>query len=182
MSVYSLHTHDFHKFNWFAFCFRFILSVRSPVFKKLLSAQTSAELLREPIDASTDAVKTMVKYLYTDTLDNQDINEDLMNLADKYELTQMKELCLPSFVKKIKAENCLKAYIYGYLHNYEPLKFAAFHMLDENWKNYENSSDLIGKLKNINRFWMANLYTTKIEWPSKSRIPLNHWGQYAKIM
>jgi len=128
-------------------CHRFILSVRSPVFKKLLSAQTSAELLREPIDASTDAVKTMVKYLYTDTLDNQDINEDLMNLADKYELTQMKELCLPSFVKKIKAENCLKAYIYGYLHNYEPLKFAAFHMLDENWKNYENSSDLIEMMK-----------------------------------
>ena len=133
--------------------------MRSPVFKKLLSAQTSAELLREPIDASTDAVKTMVKYLYTDTLDNQDINEDLMNLADKYELTQMKELCLPSFVKKIKAENCLKAYIYGYLHNYEPLKFAAFHMLDENWKNYENSSDLIGKLNfmflncEIHRVW-----------------------------
>ena len=43
----------------------------------------------------------MVKYLYTDTLENTDINEDLMNLADKYELTQMKELCLPFFVKKV---------------------------------------------------------------------------------
>ena len=127
-----------------------------------MSAQTSAELLREPIDASTDAVKTMVKYLYTDTLDNQDINEDLMNLADKYELTQMKELCLPSFVKKIKAENCLKAYIYGYLHNYEPLKFAAFHMLDENWKNYENSSDLIGKL-NGKYVYDKNRVTLKIK-------------------
>ena len=37
----------------------------------------------------------------SDTLENADINEDLMNLADKYELTQMKELCLPFFVKKV---------------------------------------------------------------------------------
>ena len=77
------------------------------------------------IDASTDSLKAMVKYLYTDSLEQQDINEDLMTLADKYQLTQMKELCLPYFVKKIKADNCLKAYIYGHLHNYEPLKFAG---------------------------------------------------------
>ena len=89
----------------------------------------------------------MVKYLYTDTLDNEAINEDLMTLADKYELTQMKEFCLPYFVKKIHADNCLKAYVYGHLHNYEPLKFAAFHTMDENWKRYETSQDLIEMMK-----------------------------------
>ena len=89
----------------------------------------------------------MVKYLYTDSLENQDINEDLMTLADKYELTQMKELCLPYFVKKISADNCLKAYIYGHLHNYEPLKLTSFQTLDENWKRYENSQDLVEMMK-----------------------------------
>lgn len=103
--------------------------------------------MREVIDASTDALKAMVKYLYTDSLEQPDINEDLMTLADKYQLTQMKELCLPYFVKKIKADNCLKAYIYGHLHNYEPLKSAAFHTLDENWKKYESSNDLIEMMK-----------------------------------
>ena len=89
----------------------------------------------------------MVKYLYTDTLQQADINEDLMTLADKYELTQMKELCLPYFVKKINTDNCLKAYIYGHLHNYEPLKTSAFHTLDENWAKYEKSSELIDMMK-----------------------------------
>ena len=149
-------------------CHRFILAVRSPIFKRLFSSQNPLEPLREVIDASTDALRAMVKYLYTDSLENQDINEDLMTLADKYELTQMKELCLPYFVKKISADNCLKAYIYGenfsflftflsvnclftliagHLHNYEPLKLTSFQTLDENWKRYENSQDLVEMMK-----------------------------------
>jgi len=103
--------------------------------------------LRESIDSSTEALKAMVKYLYTDTLENADINEDLMNLADKYELTQMKELCLPFFVKKVRGDNCLKAYIYGHLHNYEPLKAAAFTAMDENWSRYEASADITEMMK-----------------------------------
>merc|ERR1719228_1001573 len=76
-------------------CHRFILAARSPVFKRLFTSQAATgEPCRESIDSSTEALKAMVKYLYTDTLENTDINEDLMNLADKYELTQMKELCL----------------------------------------------------------------------------------------
>ena len=87
-------------------CHRFILAARSPVFKKLFASQTvtTGEPIRESTDSSTEALKAMVKYLYTDTLEDGNINEDLMNLADKYELSQMKELCLPFFVKKVKGE------------------------------------------------------------------------------
>ena len=51
-----------------------------------------------------NCLKIIILYIFltiSDTLENADINEDLMNLADKYELTQMKELCLPFFVKKV---------------------------------------------------------------------------------
>merc|ERR1711971_1057173 len=108
-------------------CHRFILAARSPVFKRLFASQAATgELLRESIDSSTEA---------------------LMNLADKYELTQMKELCLPFFVKKVRGDNCLKAYIYGHLHNYEPLKAAAFQAMDENWSRYEASADITEMMK-----------------------------------
>merc|ERR1711936_1381237 len=103
-------------------CHRFILAARSPVFKRLFTSQAA-------------------------TVENTDINEDLMNLADKYELTQMKELCLPFFVKKVRGDNCLKAYIYGHLHNYEPLKAAAFQAMDENWSRYESSTDITEMMK-----------------------------------
>ena len=83
-------------------CHRFILAARSPIFKRLFASKNvTDEPIRESTDSSTEALKAMVKYLYTDTLEDGNINEDLMNLADKYELSQMKELCLPFFVKKV---------------------------------------------------------------------------------
>ena len=33
------------------------------------------------------------------------------------------------------------------MHNYEPLKLEAFNMLDQNWKMYENSADLLEMMK-----------------------------------
>ena len=128
-------------------CHRFILAARSPVFKKLFAAQSAtSEPIRESIDASADALKAMIKYLYTDILEGP-VNEDLMNLADTYGLSQMKDLCLPFFVLKVRGDNCLKAYIYGHLHNYEPLKAKAFAAMDENWKTYENSTELTEMMK-----------------------------------
>ena len=129
-------------------CHRFILAARSPVFKKLFAAQsaTSGEPIRESVDATADALKAMIKYLYTDNLEGP-VNEDLMNLADKYDLSQMKDLCLPFFVQKVRGDNCLKAYIYGHLHNYEPLKAKAFGAMDENWKTYENSTEITEMMK-----------------------------------
>jgi len=129
-------------------CHRFILAARSPIFKRLFASKNvTDEPIRESTDSSTEALKAMVKYLYTDTLEDGNINEDLMNLADKYELSQMKELCLPFFVKKVRGDNCLKAYIYGHLHNYEPLKAAAFTAMDENWSRYESSTDITEMMK-----------------------------------
>jgi len=127
-------------------CHRFVLAVRSPAFKAMFS-QMEQVFQEVSVDASTEALKAMVKYMYTDCLDDADITEDLMKLAEKYELMQLKELCLPLFVKKIRVDNCLKAYIYGALHNYEPLKLEAFNMLDQNWKMYENSADLLEMMK-----------------------------------
>jgi len=143
-------------------CHRFILAARSPIFKRLFASKNvTDEPIRESTDSSTEALKAMVKYLYTDTLEDGNINEDLMNLADKYELSQMKELCLPFFVKKVRGDNCLKAYIYGHLHNYEPLKSAAFTAMDENWGMYEKSPDITEMMKThpnavleiLNRFY-----------------------------
>ena len=42
------------------------------------------------MDATTGAVGALVKYLYTDAVDNDDITEDLIALASKYNLVQLK--------------------------------------------------------------------------------------------
>jgi len=140
-------------------CHKFVLAVRSPVFKSMFQKVPNEN--REVTTASADSIRALMKYLYTDNLKNEDITEDLMALAEKYELLQLREKCLPLLIKKINVENCLKMYVYGQLHNYEPLKYAAFQILDQNWEKYEQSTDLIEMMEShpqsvmeiMNRFY-----------------------------
>ena len=97
------------------------------------------------VDASTEALKAMVKYMYTDCLDDADITEDLMKLAEKYELMQLKELCLPLFVKKIRVDNCLKVKKIREIYSYQ---FFSWKNDLKWWKSFTNHS----------RFPPENLY------------------------
>ena len=124
--------------------------------------------------------RALMKYLYTDNLKNEDITEDLMALAEKYELLQLREKCLPLLIKKINVENCLKMYVYGQLHNYEPLKYAAFQILDQNWEKYEQSTDLIGKSSDNDA---GNEITeTKVKFPHFTEMMESHPQSVMEIM
>ena len=124
--------------------FRFVLAVRSPAFKAMFS-QMEQVFQEVSVDASTEALKAMVKYMYTDSLDDADITEDLMKLAEKYELVQLKELCLPLFVKKIRVDNCLKVKKIREIYSYQ---FFSWKNDLKWWKSFTNHS----------RFPPENLY------------------------
>ena len=47
--------------------------------------------LRIMTESCTATTQAMIKYLYTDSLETQEITEDLMSLAEKYQLGQLKE-------------------------------------------------------------------------------------------
>ena len=130
-------------------CHRYILAVRSPVFKYMFALKKSSESLKLQVDVSTQALNNMLRYLYTDSVKNEDITEDLITLSHKYKLIQLKEFCLPTFIEMINADNCLKMYIYGYTHQFDEIKHAAYKLLDENWKLYECSSEFLEMMKNI---------------------------------
>ena len=55
-----------------------------------MQAPPVGEPLKIHLDATTGAVGALVKYLYTDAVDNDDITEDLIALASKYNLVQLK--------------------------------------------------------------------------------------------
>merc|ERR1712186_289494 len=130
-------------------CHRYVLAVRSPDFKSMFAMQAPpvGEPLKIHLDATTGAVGALVKYLYTDAVDNDDITEDLIALASKYNLVQLKEYCLPTFIENLNASNCLN--MYAFKLNFDELKTAAFKTLDENWKMHQNSSEF---LEMMNRF------------------------------
>lgn len=107
-----------------------------------------SEALKIHVDASTEAVSACIKYLYTDSVDKDDISEDLIGLATKYSLTQLKDYCLPTFISSINPENCLTMFVYGYKHGFLELKNAAFKYLDDHWEMHSGSSGFLDMMKN----------------------------------
>ena len=128
--------------------FRFIFAMRSQEFKLMFANSSSSEEVKINLDVSTEALETLVRYLYTDSVAHEDITEDLVALSEKYKLNQLQDWLMPTLIEKISVDNCLKMYVFGYKHKFESLKISAFKTLDENWKYYENSSDFMDMMKN----------------------------------
>ena len=129
--------------------FRYVLAVRSADFKSMFAMQAppAGEHLKIHLEATTGVIGALVKYLYKDVIDKEDITEDLIALAVKYNLTQLKDHCLPTFIKKVNATNCLSMYVFAYNLKFDDLKKTAFKSLDENWKIYNNSKEFLEKMK-----------------------------------
>ena len=55
-----------------------------------MQAPPAGEPLKINLEATTGVIGALVKYLYKDVVDKDDITEDLIALASKYNLTQLK--------------------------------------------------------------------------------------------
>ena len=100
-------------------------------------------------DASTEALKLMVKYFYTDHVNDDDITVDLVALAEKYDIFSLKKFCFNKLIEKINTDNCLQMYIFGYLYNYQQIKDISLEKFKEVRQKIENYPDLAQDLKDI---------------------------------
>ena len=118
-------------------CHKFVLAMASPVFDAMFDMKDSKEVLEGKIeikDASDQALEEMVQFMYSQKfLDDQDLYDELLILSNKYNLKYLASKILPRFVQKIDFENCIDAYIFGFVHEYEDVKTAAFHIIAFNW-------------------------------------------------
>ena len=116
-------------------CHKFILCSRSSVFKAMFGMKDSLEATTGRIDIpeSTKSLLALVKYFYTDCIpkftDDGSIFEDLLDLAEKYDLGKLKQMCSELLVRIVDESNCIQLYILGYLHNRDDIKMAALPIL-----------------------------------------------------
>ena len=135
----------------------------------MLDMKDSKEVLdgRVQINAVSDeALQAMVDFIYTEKIEIEDteVIQDLLVLSNKYILDTLAEKMIPKFIENIDADNCIDAYFFGFLHEYESLKLAAFHTilstrnksgteekLDTFSKSYpKESENLKNKIKSFN--------------------------------
>lgn len=105
-----------------------ILGSRSPVFNAMFNHNMTEAQTKEVtiVDLSIDTVKDMLRYMYTGKI--QDLNTrspHLLEAADKYQLSELKEMCEETLSANLSVENSLEYLVLADLHSAKELKEAA---------------------------------------------------------
>ena len=104
---------------------KFMLATRSPVFRKMIesSMKESVESYVEISDFSKDVVHEMLRFIYTGDAPNVKSNpQDMLSIADKYELDGLKALCIDALNKSLTTDNAVDTLLLADLHCADQLR------------------------------------------------------------
>ncbi|KAG8177968.1 hypothetical protein JTE90_012655 [Oedothorax gibbosus] len=140
---------------------RNILASRSPVFKAMLrkttqESQTGAIQIE---DIHPDTVRAMLKYIYCAR--TEDLSETsacaLLYAADKYELLDLKQICVAHLKSVISNDNFFRILDAAVAHD-EDLKLVVIDYIGKNFTEIEQSADW-GELKKQNPELVMDILT-----------------------
>ena len=117
-------------------CHKVILSQRSDVFKAMFCRQNSYTEIKEGIlkieDISAKTMKTFLKYIYTDFIEIEEIDCDLLYAANKYNFKRLVSECLKHLRYSINNENVIVIIMAAFLLDKDDLIMEAMKVLKEN--------------------------------------------------
>ena len=115
---------------------KFIIGARSDVFERMFSSRFKINEDDEPIleinDASAQNMKTFLKFLYKDEIKAEDINCDLLRLADKYNVNRLVNICVKYLQGTIDVKNVVEITFTAYLISKDKLLQSASNFIFEN--------------------------------------------------
>lgn len=112
-----------------------VLASQSPVFKKMLEIDMKEQKsgIIEISDIDRTVIYNMLKYLYTGSAPNMDtLVKDLLNVADKYELSQLFAMCENKLKSEMKVANVIELLLLADLHKSSYLKTACLNYIYHN--------------------------------------------------
>jgi len=118
-------------------CHQLILAARSPVFKAMIQAEMKEKQTKKIVikDSNPRTVAEMLNFMYTGDilLDKlEEIVSDLLGVADKYELNDLKEMCEEKLCSSLSVENSIACLVLGDLHHASKLKKMALELVAKN--------------------------------------------------
>ena len=126
--VLSIEGHKIH-------CHKLILSTCSNVFKAMFTTEMrekhNNEIALKGIQLST--VKSLLAFMYSDTVDGDEITTDLLAAAEFYEVLKLKRKCEKRLITELDTCNVARLWLCGYFHNAEELECTSIAFMARNW-------------------------------------------------
>ena len=101
---------------------------RSPVFNAMFihNMTEAQEKIIDIEDLDIETVRDMLKYMYAGKIENLNTRSPrLLEAADKYQLSELKEICEETLCDNLTVDTCLECLVLADLHTAEDLKQAA---------------------------------------------------------
>lgn len=118
---------------------KFILSLRSPVFRAMFQTEMSEAVTNEVLIQDFDAavMQEFVRFLYTDKCDKAALDqhaEQLLAAACKYQVPGLESLCENHLCANLSTANVVNILYLSDLYNAQQLKARALHYITHNAK------------------------------------------------
>lgn len=123
---------------------KFVVASRSKVFHLMLThdMKEKNESIIDIKDTNIVAFQSFLKYLYTNEIDKlKEYAEDLIMLADKYDVQCLKKICEDYMCKNVNRKNSLLYLITAHLSNSKLLKVTALAEMKPHIKDILQSRD-----------------------------------------
>lgn len=130
-------------------CHKIILSLRSPVFKAMFvnnyTESTNNLIIIKDIQSCT--MSTLLTFIYTDSVNENTVDCNLLYAADKYQVLRLKAICELSIARSITVDNGFEVAISSYFHGTISFQQVTIEYLGRHWAevNSKGSSEEIKK-------------------------------------
>jgi len=134
------------------YCHQSVLSARSPVLRAMFQTKMK-EKETGSIDTEeypSEVYKKMLFYMYSGIIpDVDEWGKELLNIAEKYQLQQLKMSIGEKLVSTINDDNCVEYLALGDLFNLKEMKDAAVHSIKRNVDRFMESKNWKKDLQNL---------------------------------
>jgi hypothetical protein len=120
-------------------CHSFILILRSPVFSVMLSKNMLEKSTKEIhiTDISYNVMKELIYYMYTDTCNNdamENYTGDLLGVACKYQIIGLENICSNYLVNQLSINTAINTLILAELYDAKQLKKRCLYFISQHAK------------------------------------------------
>ena len=125
-------------------CHQVVLAARSPVFRAMFQSNMKEAQSRkvEVLDVVPEVFSELLSFIYTGMIPKLEMfAEELLAAANKYQLDQLKEICVNHLCSIIDVKNCLHYLVIGDIYQAEQLKVSSLQYLDRHKARIFKSKD-----------------------------------------
>jgi hypothetical protein len=123
---------------------KLVMVMASKVFQKMFETDMKEANNKEVElkDIKLETLKTLLKYIYTDQIDDKDVTVAVLAASDMYEVLGLRQICIQKLSQKLSDENVAGVWVVAYQHSIKSLTHDAVVYMARRWNVLSTNKDI----------------------------------------